>query len=369
MIDVEKFFNCLKKNEISFFTGVPDSVLKDTNSHFKNKKNNYHFVTGNEGSAVALAIGYFLSTNKIPCVYMQNSGLGNAINPLISIAHKKIYSIPMLLLVGWRGTPGIKDEPQHMVKGAITIKLLKLLNIKYCVIKTIQDFKKLKKIITYSRTSKQPVACLISKGILKDFSKEQFSSKKIYQIKRSIVIKQLLKDINLKTKIIATTGFTSRELYQIRINNNLNKGKDFYMVGGMGHSSMVALGVAMNTNKEVICLDGDGSLLMHLGSVVSVGNVLKKNFKHILLNNFSHESVGGQTTNINNVNIKQLVLSVGYKNYFEIKDKKNIILVIKKFLKSEGPSFLEVKIDKGTLENLTRPRNLLKIKKDFEKNF
>ena len=166
MIDVEKFFNCLKKNEISFFTGVPDSVLKDTNSHFKNKKNNYHFVTGNEGSAVALAIGYFLSTNKIPCVYMQNSGLGNAINPLISIAHKKIYSIPMLLLIGWRGTPGIKDEPQHMVKGAITTKLLKLLNINFCTIKTSKDLKKLKKIISYSKKTQQPVACLVSKNIL-----------------------------------------------------------------------------------------------------------------------------------------------------------------------------------------------------------
>jgi len=370
MIDTKLFFKFLEKNEINFFTGVPDSVLKDTNRYFGNKKNNKHLITSNEGSAVALAMGYFLSTRKLPCVYMQNSGLGNAINPLISIAHKKIYSIPMLLLIGWRGTPGTTDEPQHMVKGSITTKLLKLLNINYCIIKKKNDLKKLKKIILYSKKSNQPVACLVSKNILIDFEKKKIKfNKKISNVKRSEVIKYLLMQIKTTTKLIATTGFTSRELHQIRISKNLKKGNDFYMVGGMGHSSMVSLGVAMNTRKDVICLDGDGSFLMHLGSIVSIGHAVKKNFKHILFNNYSHESVGGQTTNIKGVNIQKLVLSAGYKKYLEIKNKKNIQGVLKNFLKAKGPCFLEVKIDIGSLKNLTRPRNLLEIKRNFLKSF
>ena len=317
-----------------------------------------------------MGIGYNLATKKIPCIYMQNSGLGNAINPLISIAHKKVYSIPMLLMIGWRGSPGIKDEPQHQIKGKITLKLLKLLNIKFCILENEKDFKKLKKLINYCKKKSEPVAFLIKRNVLKtDNKKTKITEYKKRDLQRKDFIEKLLGLIKNETKLIATTGFTSRELHQIRKNNKISKGKDFYMIGGMGHSSMVSLGISMRSKKEIICLDGDGSLLMHLGSIVSIGKIKKGNFKHVLFNNFSHESVGGQTTNIDKVNLKKLVTAVGYKNYYKIDKVKELQRAIKTFLKNTGPSFLEVKISTGSMKNLKRPKDFLKIKKNFQSSF
>ena len=223
-----------------------------------------------------MGIGYNLATNKIPCIYMQNSGLGNAINPLISIANQKVYSIPLLLMIGWRGAPGTVDEPQHGVKGKITIDILKLLGIKYCILNRIEDFKKLKRIINFSKKNNAVVAFLIKKNIL--ISKNKFTKKINFKsnIKRADIIENLLKNIRNNSKIVATTGFTSRELHQIRKNKKISRGEDFYMIGGMGHSSMVSLGITLRSKAEVICLDGDGSFLMHLGSIISIAKINKK---------------------------------------------------------------------------------------------
>ncbi len=367
MIDVTKFFKFLRNNGINFFSGVPDSVLKNTKWFLEKKSKEQHIIAANEGSAIASCIGYFLTTNKLPCAYMQNSGLGNAINPLISIAHKNVYSIPILLLIGWRGSPGSKDEPQHEVNGLVTPKLLNILDIKYCVLNNKGDFTKLRKLIKFSRKNNKPVACLIKRNILISKKKHFSFTKQKSDITREEFIKVLLNKINSKTKLISTTGFTSRELYQLRLRDKFSNGQDFYMVGGMGHSSMVALGTSLHTKKEVICLDGDGSLIMHMGSLTNIGFFAKKNFKHILLNNFSHESVGGQKTNSENLNFRKVTEGSGYKKYFLIKNKNQITKILKKFLKCAGPSFLEVKIKQGTLKELTRPKNLEKVKKTFIK--
>ena len=367
MIRVKNFFKFLESKKVNFFTGVPDSVLKETNNYFDKKKINEHFITANEGSAIALAIGYFLSKKKMACVYMQNSGLGNAINPLVSIAHEKVYSIPILLIIGWRGAPGIADEPQHEVKGKITQDILKLLKIKFCKKNKESDFKKLGALINFAKKNNNPVACLIKKGIF--FYEKKINKKsKSKGISRHLFLLNFLKKIKKKTKLISTTGYTSRELNQLRKDNNIKIGKDFYMVGGMGHASMVANGVSLNTKNDVICLDGDGSFLMHLGSIVNIGKTLKKNFKHVLLNNFSHESVGGQTTNIDKLNIKNFVLSTGYKKYFLIDSIKKMDKTLKKFISTNGPCLLEVRINQGSIKNLGRPKNLRKIKKLFKKN-
>ena len=368
MIKTKDLLNFLKKEKIEFFSGVPDSVLKSTSSFLEKNKLNHH-VTANEGSAVAMAIGYHLATKKIACAYMQNSGLGNALNPLISISHQRVYSIPLMLMIGWRGSPGIADEPQHKVKGAITTNILKLLNIKYCILNNKKDFIKLKKLIKFSRSNNVPIAFLIKKNILLSDNKKLKKIKVNSNIKRKDVIENLLDLVKKDSKLIATTGFTSRELHQIRILKKNNNGDDFYMVGGMGHASMVSLGISIKTNKEVICLDGDGSFLMHLGSTVNIGQKKRKNFKHILFNNFSHESVGGQTTNIDKVDIKKLVDAVRYNKYFILNKKKEIKNVLKSFLKQKGPSLLEVKIQQGSIDNLKRPQNLLSIKKEFTKKF
>jgi len=363
MILAKDLFFFLKK-KINFYTGVPDSVLKNLIDNFSNYKKVKHVIATNEGSAVSLAIGSYLSTKKIPCVYMQNSGLGNAINPLISIAHKKVYSIPLFLLIGWRGSPKKKDEPQHVAKGEITPDLLKLLNIKFCILKNKKDFIKIDRLLKYSYSKKSPVACLIKKDTL--------VSKKIktnYNINKNILrrefISKLLKNINTNSKIISTTGYTSREIHQLRKENNIKRGKDFYMVGGMGHAAILSMGYSLFSKNQIICLDGDGSILMHLGSLRTIGYFSKKNFKHILLNNNSHESVGGQKTTAHQINFEKLTLSLGYKKYFKLKNKKDLNLKIKKFLKSKGPSFLEVIISEGTLPKLSRPKNLLRIKKNF----
>lgn len=370
MIKTKQFFNFLNKNKIEFFTGVPDSVLKETNNYFKTQNYTNHIITANEGSAISLGVGYNLATKKIPCVYMQNSGLGNALNPLISIAHKKVYSIPMLLLIGWRGSPRYKDEPQHEVKGMITRDLLNLIQIKYCILKNEEDFKKLKKLINYSKKNQRPVACLVEKNIFKNSikSKKSFTNKNL-SLKRADIISDLLKKINKNTKIVATTGFTSRELHQLRNDRQEKKGNDFYMVGGMGHSSMVSLGISIKTKKQVVCIDGDGSFLMHLGSLASISKFANKNFKHILFNNYSHESVGGQPTNIDKIEIKKLVLSCGYKNYYKIFRKSEVKKTLINFLNSKGPSFLEIQVKNGSINNLKRPKNLLNIKKNFMKSF
>ncbi len=366
MILVNKLVRKLKKNNIDFFTGVPDSVLKNISLYIKNFSKKKHMLAANEGGAIAIAIGYYLATRKIATVYMQNSGLSNAINPLISIAHKKVYSIPMLLMIGWRGAPGEKDEPQHEVKGAITKKILSLLDIRSIELNKEKDLKKLETLVKYSKKAKKPVACLIKKNTLKIEKKINFSSSYPNGLKRFEVLKEILSLIKSKTKIISTTGYTSRELNQIRTKKKFN-GKDFYMVGGMGHSSMVALSTSIFSKNETICIDGDGSLLMHLGSVSLCNSYGGKNFKYILMNNNSHESVGGQTTNIKNINIQKLMEVFKFRRRIKITNKNQIKRKIKNFLDSNGPSFLEVRIKNESINNLIRPKSFSSIKNNFIK--
>ena len=365
MIQTKDLRKILNKNKINFFTGVPDSVLKSLSDHFQSYSKKKHIIAVNEGSAVSIGIGYHLSSKKIPCIYLQNSGLGNAINPLVSVAHNKVYSIPMLLLIGWRGSMNNKDEPQHITQGKITPDLLKLLNINYCILKRKDDLKKLEKLIQFSKKNFVPVACLIEKGTFERNLKKKKSSKKSTLLKRKDFILELLRQVPKSSKIISTTGYTSRELHKIRKEKKLFKGRDFYMVGGMGHSSMVSLGASLHTKKEIICIDGDGSLLMHLGSIRTIGFAKSPNIKHILLNNNSHESVGGQKTYAQGINFKKLTESIGYRHYFKLIKRNKFKSTISKFLNSKGPSFLEVLISKGSFDNLGRPKNLKKIKKFF----
>jgi len=366
MIQLKSFFNFLKKEKISFFTGVPDSILKEL-SIYINKSKIRHIPATNEGSAVALANGYYLSKKKIPAVYLQNSGLGNAINPLVSVSHKKVYSIPSLLIIGWRGSPGSKDEPQHLTKGLITRNLLKLLDIKFCVLKDKKDFNKLSKLITYSKKNKKPVACLIKKGtFIKNNSLVKIKKNKDIYLKRDYFIKELLSKVKKDTKIVSTTGYISRELF--RLSSESQKKNNFYVVGGMGHCSSIALGYSIFSNKKVICLDGDGSMLMHLGSLFTIGQNSKKNLKYILLNNNSHESVGGQETNLANINLNKIVKELNFDDYYIIKNKKDLNLKLKFFLQSKKLSFLEVKMSSFNSNHLLgRPSKFIDIKNNFMK--
>ncbi len=270
-------------------------------------------------------------------------------------------------MIGWRGSPKIIDEPQHKAKGKITQKLLRLLKIEFCILRKPEDLSKLTKLIKKAYKNKKIICCLIEKNTLKigKFNKKKLKEKNKLQRKHFIV--EFLRQAPKKSKIISTTGFTSRELMQLRNQKKLSNGKDFYMVGGMGHSSMVAMGYANESKNKVFCLDGDGSILMHLGSLRTVGYNGNKNFKHIILNNNSHESVGGQITTAEGIDFQKLSKSLGYKNYYKISNHNQLSQKIKYFIKSTGPSFLEVKIKNGSMKNLIRPKNLLKIKEQFMK--
>jgi phosphonopyruvate decarboxylase len=366
MIKVESLIDLLKKNNSDFFTGVPDSILKELSSllQIKNKKN--HIIAANEGSAVSIGIGYYLSTKKIPVIYMQNSGLANALNPLISIAHKKVYSIPLILIIGWRGSPRVNDEPQHNVKGKITEQLLKLLNISYTIIRSNSDLKKFDKQIKLAKKNKTAVACLVESGTLEK-NKKLIKKKDFYSLNKELFLKVLLENLPKKTKIVSSTGYTSRELMYVRKNYKLKNGKDFYMVGGMGHTSSVALGYSLSSKNKTVCIDGDGSLLMHLGSIKTIGTFAKKNFKYILLNNNCHDSVGGQNTYSNEINFEKLSKSFGFKKFYSIKNNQKLKNNIKNFLSTSDLSFLEVKIANSKIKNLPRPNDLIKIKNQFMK--
>ena len=364
MIKIESLIKILEKNKSNFFTGVPDSVLKELSNFLQNKSKKKHIVATNEGSAVSIGIGHYLSTKKIPCIYMQNSGLSNALNPLISIAHNKVYSIPLILVIGWRGSPKLKDEPQHNVKGKITEDILKLLNIKYTIIRSNKDLKKFDKQIKAAKRNKSIVACLIERGILEK-NKRNIKKKNYYNLDKEQFFKALLENIKSDTKIISSTGYNSRELLYLRKKFNYNKTKDFYMVGGMGHTSSVAFGYSLANNKKTICIDGDGSFLMHLGSIKTLGTFANNNLKYILLNNNTHDSVGGQSTFTKNIDLEKFSKSLGFRNFICIKDQKNLKKNIQKFLNKNFLSFLEVRVSNSKIKNLPRPKNLIKIKNQF----
>ena len=366
MIKAKSLINILKRNNSNFFTGVPDSVLKELSLYLQNKTKKNHIIASNEGSAISIGIGHYLSTKKIPCIYMQNSGLSNALNPLISIAHPKVYSIPLILIIGWRGSPRVKDEPQHNVKGKITEKILKLLNIKYTIIRTNGDLEKFDKQIKDAKKNKSIVACLIEQGTLEKNNKK-ITKKDYYKLDKEVFFKTLLETLDNKSKIVSSTGYNSREIMHIRKKYQLKKSKDFYMVGGMGHTSSVALGYSLSTNKKTICIDGDGSFLMHLGSIKTAGTFANKNFKYILLNNNTHDSVGGQSTYAKNVNFEKLSKSLGFKKFYSIKDNLNLKKNLKKFLSGNSLNFLEAKVTNSKIQNLPRPKNLISIKKQFMK--
>lgn len=358
MINSLDFYKELIRNGINFFCGVPDSLLKELCLCIdENISGNKHLIAANEGNAIALAAGHYLATKSIPVVYMQNSGLGNAINPLLSLCDKDVYAIPMLLLIGWRGEPGVKDEPQHLKQGKVQIKLIKTLDLPFEIISSKDDDYKTKiyKCIENAKSQSKPTILLVKKGT---FSKSIYPKKnnQIDLMMREEALKIILKKIDNNSIIVSTTGKTSREIFEIREKNNDSHERDFLTVGSMGHCSSIALGIALaKPNRKVYCIDGDGSMLMHFGSMTSIVSEKPQNFKYILLNNEVHESVGGQETAAKCLNVSEIVKSMGFQNVYSVKNKDSLYEKIDFFISSNGPSFFEIKIKPGSREDLGRP--------------
>ena len=372
MIDVKFFFNSIKVKNTNFFTGVPDSLLKNICAYIADNTNEKEHVTAaNEGNATALAIGYHLATGETPLVYMQNSGLGNIINPLLSLADKEVYSIPMILMIGWRGQPGVQDEPQHIKQGRVTESLLNSMEIPYSIISPELDDTQVQDIIdkAYSscENSKSPYALLVEKNSFSNYSlTDNYKYENI--LTREEALKIVVDSLGDRDIVVSTTGVLSRELYEYRDYCNTGHGHDFLTVGGMGHASQIALGIAINKpDRNVVCLDGDGAMLMHMGALALNASMDVPNFKHLIFNNKVHDSVGGQPIASTDISISKLGKAVGYKWSRSVSCKKDIMNEMESLLNNNESGLLEIVVNKGVRSDLSRPTSTpIDNKIDFE---
>jgi len=355
MVNVKNFINYLVKKNINFFSGVPDSVLKSfINFLSSNKKKNIiHRITTNEGSAISLGIGYNLSQNKIPLIYFQNSGIGHAANPLYSLADKRIYSIPMILLIGRRGFPRKNDEPQHYRIGEITIKFLKLMNIQTIVLNEKNYKNQIDNAKKIAQRKSAPVALVAPMNFFQIYKNEKKINKKKLEI-RYEYLKVILKNISKKDKIIASLGNVSRELFVLNEELNFGHSKTFYGIGAMGHANQIALEVSLNKkNDTTFILDGDGAVQMHMGNLITLGKNSKKNIIHILFNNKVHESTGLHPLANDEINYKMIFKACGYKKVFCVKK----LVELNKILRKRPKGLIAIIIDvfPGSIKNLPRP--------------
>ena len=346
-------------DKFDFFTGVPDSGLKALCNYLMNKygiDKKHHIIAANEGSAVSIAAGYYLATGKVPVVYMQNSGEGNVINPLVSLLNEKVYAIPMIFVIGWRGEPGIKDEPQHLFQGEITCKLLENLDVEYMVIDkntTDDDIEKQMKYFNSLLSLGKQVAFVIKKDALIYKCKVEYHNE--YSLLRETIIEHIV-NIAKEDFIVSTTGKTSRELFEIRERNNQGHNKDFLTVGSMGHSSSIALGIALQKEeKKIWVIDGDGAALMHMGAMAVIGANSPENLIHIVINNAAHETVGGMPTVMGDIELCNIARACGYKYAVSISTLNELDKELLRSKQSNELTFIEVKSAIGARENLGRP--------------
>ena len=359
---IDIFFDKLSKSKIDYFAGVPDSLLKPFCDFLMSKygiPSAHHIVAHNEGGCVALASGYHLATGRIPCVYMQNSGIGNIANPVISLTHPKVYSIPILYVVGWRGEPGTKDEPQHAYQGEITLDLLKNLALETYVVgsdTTEQELSEVLKHFCVLFAEGKSAAFVIRKNAFSVSESMKYKYSNGYLLDREDAIRKITQ-ISGDDIVVSTTGKISRELFEIRAAEKSGHARDFLTVGSMGHSGMIALGIAsnMNSDSRIWCIDGDGSLLMHMGCLGVIGKEKPKNFIHVVLNNVAHETVGGMPTVVETMNLSEIALASGYEKAFQVESEEELVNVLFKLKNEKGLIFVEVKVALGARGDLGRP--------------
>lgn len=356
MIEPKAFFEALESRDVGMFTGVPDSLLSSFCAYVDDvAPEGRHVIAANEGNAVALAMGHHLATGKVSVVYMQNSGLGNTINPLTSLADAEVYRVPMLLVIGWRGEPGVPDEPQHVKQGRITPVQLELLDIPSFELTAASDVATTVAAAfeAIERTG-APVALLVRKNAFAKY-KTRRAGAKLSSMLREHALSHILDLASPDDLVVSTTGKTSRELFELRAARSEPQ-RDFLTVGGMGHTSSIALGVALGRpDRRVVCIDGDGSALMHMGALPIIGSLAPANLVHVLLNNAAHESVGGQPTVADRVDFKAIALASGYKAYHVADSAENLKDAWQAAIANGGPVMIEVRIDTGSRADLGRP--------------
>lgn len=353
---IEDFIEALGAD---FYTGVPDSLLKRLCNYLMHTygiDKNHHLIAANEGNCAALAAGYHLATGKVPVVYMQNSGEGNIINPAVSLLSDKVYAIPMIFVIGWRGEPGVHDEPQHIYQGQVTVKLLEDMDIASFVIGKETTIEELQEAMARFRAvlaKGKQVAFVVRKGAL------SYDGKVVYKNDNKMLREEIIRHITAvsgEAPIVSTTGKASRELFEIREANDQSHKYDFLTVGSMGHSSSIALGIAISKPEQKIwCVDGDGAVLMHMGSMAVMGSVKPQNLVHILINNGAHETVGGLPTVAGKVDFPAIAKACGYDTAAKVEDFAALDDALKKAKEEAGLHFLEVSCAIGARDDLGRP--------------
>ena len=358
MVNVDKIYSAFVDSGVDFFTGVPDSLLKNICAYVTDKApKEKHIIAANEGAAVGIAAGYYMASGKLPLVYMQNSGLGNTVNPLLSLADGKVYSIPMILMIGWRGEPGVKDEPQHKKQGEVTLALLEAMQIPYVILDKDENtaLSQVYDIIISAKKKSIPHAIVIRKDTFGKYKLEN-EPKNDYPVSREEALKLVVDRLKETDVVVSTTGKLSRELFEYRQAKGQGHEKDFLTVGSMGHSSSIALGIAIaGKERNVFCLDGDGAFIMHMGAISNIGDLAPRNYKHIIFNNGAHESVGGQPTLGFQLDIPSIAKACGYKEVMTASSKNEIENEIKRLQETDVPSLLEIKVKIDSRDDLGRP--------------
>ena len=357
MIRPEFFINTLGSYGIDFFAGVPDSLLKNICAYIAdNIDSNHNIITANEGAAVGLAAGHYLATGQPACVYMQNSGEGNIINPLASLTDREVYNIPVLLIIGWRGRPGVHDEPQHVKQGKVTTGLLDVMGINYEILSKDEDQAAAQIAKAAKALSSGDVYALV-------IEKDTFSEYKLQNVEmndltmtREEAIQTVAQALDLKDVIVSTTGMISRELFEARTAWGQGHERDFLTVGSMGHASQIALGIALEKkDRKVWCFDGDGATIMHMGSMAIVASKKPANYIHVVFNNGAHDSVGGQPTVGLKIDLPAVAKAVGYNKTWSVADTSSLAKALDECRKATGPVLLEIKVKKGNRKDLGRP--------------
>ncbi len=357
MISPKFFYDTLASYGIDFYAGVPDSLLKNLCAYITDHADAAHnIIAANEGGAMGLAAGHYLATGQIPVVYMQNSGEGNIINPLASLTDPDVYNIPVLLVIGWRGKPGVHDEPQHVKQGRITTGLLNVMGINYEVLSKEEDTasRQIDKAAAVLR-DKEVFALVIEKDTFEDYKLQNIEANP-YPMSREEAVKTVAAAIGAKDCIVSTTGMISRELFEYREAMGQGHERDFLTVGSMGHASQIALGIALaQPQRRVWCFDGDGAIIMHMGSMAILGDKGTGNYIHVVFNNGAHDSVGGQPTVGLKMDLPGVAKAVGYKEVFSVVDLDSLGRVLSSVKNTDGPILIEIKVKKGNRKDLGRP--------------
>ena len=361
MIRPEFFIETLRQKGIDCFAGVPDSLLKNICAYITDHLDEAHnIIAANEGAALGLAAGHYLATGQPACVYMQNSGEGNIINPLASLTDQEVYNIPVLLLIGWRGRPGVHDEPQHVKQGKVTTGLLNVMGVNYEVLSKEEDkaTKQIEKAVK-ALANKEVFALVIEKDTFEDYKVQNVEENNL-TMSREEAIQTVAAALGEKDCIVSTTGMISRELFEYRTAMNQSHERDFLTVGSMGHASQIALGIALaQPERRVWCFDGDGAAIMHMGSMAIVANKVPKNYVHVVFNNGAHDSVGGQPTVGLKMDMPAVAKAVGYKSVYSVDSKdgleKQLSIINSQLSIYEYPIFLEIRVRKGNRKDLGRP--------------